>query len=688
MEDAGSGLGVGAGGERGTGTRVIKDDKRVGPGPFGLGSSLACGGDENNNAPSSGPPCSQPQCRRQVTWTPDQVEWLQEVLLRGRCDSTTVGGCKSGHGDRGVGRALPQSQGSTLAPEEEPPPLLGDLWSAYSALVRAASALLVPIRGGPASFPGAYRRRPWEALCSEPRGARPHVALRLRSAGGGAGAGAGATEAVLSPARILRSSSLDVKLLPEGVKAQQDRAMMASRGVVRRNLASDSQGRLAVAESQTVLVVDPVGLLALQHLGGASPAEVPADRSHLCVVSKAAVGFDVVGLGFNLANERHLVAWGLRQCSVVVVDSQGVVQRVVKECAVETCLLKAIWVPGSQVLLAVVCSQFVRVYDLSKDASAPLHTYYLPATVEDAADSRASFIQDAVLVPPQPLDPSLAGRSLAPALAAPSRNPEPLTDSEHEAISLPRGGGSGPQGEMVLATAVVLTGSGRLFAKGILAPRGGDGGGGDYGPSSSPMMEAESQEEDRTIRHQLVIPRHLEEPPGPPLLSPFSLAGSSNLTQASSLSASRAGVVAGLGTASGRSFPSARSPVLNRDLAAVFGGSSPFYPGGGEGGGRAVSGDLGDDTMDESDDVLPSAVPGIRQFWPLSSALGTATAPAASAPAPSPAPAPAPTSVAAVSSWRGGAAASKAPAGSLFFSLQAGLLVVTRRGLPTLALRV
>lgn len=123
---------------------------------------------------------------------------------------------------------------------------------------------------------------------------------------------------------------------------------MALHGVVRRNLAATSCGRVAVAETQTVLMVDPVGALALRYatpatvagagttggasssrsaLGNFSTADAPVDRSHLCVVSSMPVGFDVVGLSFNRMNERHLVAWGLRNCCVIVLNSRGMAIR-------------------------------------------------------------------------------------------------------------------------------------------------------------------------------------------------------------------------------------------------------------------------------------------------------------------------------------------------------------------------
>lgn len=167
------------------------------------------------------------------------------------------------------------------------------------------------------------------------------------------------TYPILAPARLLRNGSLDVRLPADGVRAKQDRAAMTLHGVVRRNLAATSCGKIAVAEAQKVLIIDPVAALALRYAGAAaagvssgsgsmsggrdsttstpagaqgsrsvsSSADMPVDRSHLCVLSSMTVGFDVVGVAFNPANERHLVVWGLRQCCVVVLNSRGVALR-------------------------------------------------------------------------------------------------------------------------------------------------------------------------------------------------------------------------------------------------------------------------------------------------------------------------------------------------------------------------
>lgn len=219
---------------------------------------------------------------------------------------------------------------------------------------------------------GAAGVRAWDSLCNamesavtanQSSGVQPPVAAFLRYRPVLDQNSRIPTYPILAPARLLRNGSLDVRLPADGVRARQDRSAMALHGVVRRNLAATSCGKIAVAEAQKVLIIDPVAALALRYASAAAagvsngsgsvsggrdstattpagaqgsrsvssalcgPADMPVDRSHLCVLSSMAVGFDVVGVTFNPANERHLVVWGLRQCCVVVLDSRGVALR-------------------------------------------------------------------------------------------------------------------------------------------------------------------------------------------------------------------------------------------------------------------------------------------------------------------------------------------------------------------------
>lgn len=139
----------------------------------------------------------------------------------------------------------------------------------------------------------------------------------------------------------------------------------------------------------------------------------------------------------------------------------------------------------TQVLMAVVCTQFIRVYDLSTNAAAPVHTFYLPATAEDASnDGAGSCIRDVDLVPPRP-------------------PPDTMSTLSGEAAAEGWGVGiSAPPA--LLGTAIVLTGSGRLYAKGIPSPS-------SYGSRSGGGSGGGAYAHDGEIRHKLVVPPTMEE---------------------------------------------------------------------------------------------------------------------------------------------------------------------------------
>lgn len=223
---------------------------------------------------------------------------------------------------------------SAVFGEGDKPGIFEDLFAVYSSLVARFDKIiresggLVGIggtdRSGTPSYctGGALEANQLVALCDATKSTSVLMApLPSRSA---------VAHPILAPARLVKNGSLDVRLPADGAQARRDRAAVAIHGVVRRNLASTSCGKVAVAEVQKVLIVDPVGALALRY--DRASADVPVDRSHVCVLSTTAVGFDVMGLAFNPANERHLVAWGLRQCCVLVLDSRGVAQRRVQVC--------------------------------------------------------------------------------------------------------------------------------------------------------------------------------------------------------------------------------------------------------------------------------------------------------------------------------------------------------------------
>lgn len=328
-----------------------------------------------------------------------------------------------------------------------------------------------------------------------------------------------------------------------------------------------------------------------------------------------------------------------------------------------------------QVLLAVVCTQFIRVYNLATDASAPLHTFYLPATAEDASgDGAGSCIRDVVLVP-VPLAPGLTP---SPAGPPPARS----------------GGASGSPA--LLATAVVLTGAGRLYGKGLPAPapsEPGGGGGGGGGAAAGFAYDGE-------VRHRLIIPPPLEEEArggadgrgggsGPGRGGGGGGGGDGSNTSESggggggrgvrSESIGGASADTGTGGGSGRDDEEVESPVSGMDSP-----SSPSY--------LYLSAFAGcdfDDVVNDSpDESLIFAEPGLRRRggWAGSSAAASSSSAAAAVSAADAVLAMSPVRLAKASAEAAETAA--ASYGALHFSSSTGLLVVARGGKSTLALRL
>lgn len=332
--------------------------------------------------------------------------------------------------------------------------------------------------------------------------------------------------------------------------------------------------------------------------------------------------------------------------------------------------------PLPQVLLAAVCTQFIRVYDLSTDAAAPVHTFYLPATAEDASgDGAGSCIRDVELVPPGP--------------AVTTATPAPDLSGEAAA----EGWGAGTGAPPLLATAVVLTGAGRLYGKGISSPRrsseaaGGEAGGAGY-------------VHDGEIRHRLIIPSALEEETG----------GGGGSGGGSGPGAGGSGGGGGVGgtvtaRAGGGDGNNSSESGRSRGRSESVGGASAY----GGGSGRedeevespvsaaespsylylnAFAGCEFDDAVNDSpDESLIFAEPGLRRRgWAAATASASASSSAAAGAA-------AADTVLAMSPARlarapEAAETAAASFGALHFSGQMGLLVVARGGKSTLALRL
>lgn len=320
----------------------------------------------------------------------------------------------------------------------------------------------------------------------------------------------------------------------------------------------------------------------------------------------------------------------------------------------------------TQVLLAAVCTQFIRVYDLSTDAAAPVHTFYLPATAEDASgDGAGSCIRDVVLVP-------ATSTPMTPSPQAPASDFVPT----------------------LLATAIVLTGAGRLYGKGVPFPTSSEPGSGGGG--------APGHAHDGEIRHRLIIPPPLEE-------EVMGAADGRGGGSAPSKGGGGAGTARGGGGHESNNSESGggggggggrggRSESVGGASADIGGGSGRDE----EEGDSPVSGmdspsylylsafagcDFDDVVNDSPDESLIFAEPGLRRRgWAGSSVAASSSSAAAAVSAADAVQAMSPARLAKASAEAAEAAA--ASFGALHFSGPTGLLVVARGGKSTLALRL
>lgn len=99
-------------------------------------------------------------------------------------------------------------------------------------------------------------------------------------------------------------------------------------------------------------------------------------------LASAPIPFTVLSVTGNQWNEDFLAVCGLKDCHVLTFNSSGTVSdHLVLHPQLETgnFIIKPLWLPGSQTQLALVTADFVKIYDLSKDALSPQYYFLVPA---------------------------------------------------------------------------------------------------------------------------------------------------------------------------------------------------------------------------------------------------------------------------------------------------------------------
>ncbi|XP_054271979.1 E3 ubiquitin-protein ligase UBR4-like isoform X4 [Macrosteles quadrilineatus] len=98
-------------------------------------------------------------------------------------------------------------------------------------------------------------------------------------------------------------------------------------------------------------------------------------------LASAPIPFTVLSLTGNPWNEDFLAVCGLRDCHVLTFHPCGSVgEHLVLHPQLETgnFIIRAIWLPGAQTVLALVTADFVKIYDLGKDVLSPQYYFLVP----------------------------------------------------------------------------------------------------------------------------------------------------------------------------------------------------------------------------------------------------------------------------------------------------------------------
>ena len=172
----------------------------------------------------------------------------------------------------------------------------------------------------------------------------------------------------------------NVKLSYSGEQGQKTRQLLTAH-MIRRGIMcclSSPGGKrqhLAVAHEKGKITVLQLSALLKQ-------ADSSQKKLTLTRLSSAPIPFTVLSLVSNPCNENFLAVCGLMDCHVLTFNSQGgVSDQLVLQPQLEAgnYIIKAIWLPGSQTLLALVTADSVKIYELLSDALSPSYYFLVPS---------------------------------------------------------------------------------------------------------------------------------------------------------------------------------------------------------------------------------------------------------------------------------------------------------------------
>lgn len=109
-------------------------------------------------------------------------------------------------------------------------------------------------------------------------------------------------------------------------------------------------------------------------------ADSTRKRLTITRLSSVPIGFTVITVTANQANDEHLAVCGLKECHALTFSMSGnLMNHLILNVGLEgqNYIIKAVWIPGSQTELAVVTHEFVKIFDLSSDVTSPMYHFIL-----------------------------------------------------------------------------------------------------------------------------------------------------------------------------------------------------------------------------------------------------------------------------------------------------------------------
>lgn len=165
-----------------------------------------------------------------------------------------------------------------------------------------------------------------------------------------------------------------------GDQAQAIRQLIASNTIRRVGLCclSSPHGKrqhLAVSHEKGKVTILQLSSLLKQ-------ADVAKKKLTLSRLASAPISCTILSLASNPANEEFLAVCGLKECHVLSFSSTGTVNEhivITPQLETSNVIKRALWLPGSQTMLAIITCDYVKIYELSEDTYSPQYYFVVPS---------------------------------------------------------------------------------------------------------------------------------------------------------------------------------------------------------------------------------------------------------------------------------------------------------------------